>query len=88
MRATLRTAINEPRISNVGEVLRERLKTFYDQRNEIVHSISQHRGMGSADLENWIAFFKAFSTAFSSALDASLTQFSSDIAKAKARRTA
>lgn len=80
----LRNNINVFKRSDFSDALRETLNGFYEMRNGIVHSISQVTGVGPTVFEQWIGFFRSFSTGFETALNDAFTKFHLDVEERKA----
>ncbi len=81
--APFKALMGSPRADRRSAEVKTKLNEFYELRNGIVHSISQHAGIGASTVFRWIAFFKIFAPAFVIALDDAFSKFSAEIAVTK-----
>ncbi|TPL31576.1 hypothetical protein FJ945_02450 [Mesorhizobium sp. B2-4-9] len=79
----LRDTVNSPSKDQFNITLQRQVSEFYELRNGIVHSISQNTGVGATVFNQWAAFFRLLTTAFSDALNEAFQKFDKEIEKAK-----
>jgi hypothetical protein len=80
----LKDILDNPRKDRFSPTIERKMNSFYDLRNGIVHSISHNSGVGATIFKAWSEFFRIFTTAFASSLEASFKLFEIGI---EARKT-
>ena len=71
----LKDVLDNPRKDRFTPTIQRKMNSFYELRNGIVHSISHNSGVGATIFEAWSRFFRIFTTAFASSLNASFKLF-------------